>query len=107
MYICAEFQSDNELGRRVLAEYQAAVQKRGRLFLLADLNCELEENIRRMEHAERNKAAKYVHADDVKRWRPDRRLAKCEENSVRYEILDVGDSQPEQAAVRVLALLNP
>jgi hypothetical protein len=106
VYIFTEFQSDNELGRRVLAEYQAARQKGGSLLILVNLNCELEEHIRRMVHAERSQAAKDVHVDSVKRWRLDGRLAKCEGNSVRYEILDVGDLQPEQTAVQLLALLN-
>lgn len=106
IYIFTEFQSDNELGRSVLAEYQAAAQKRGSLFVQVNLVCGVEENIRRMEHEERSKAGKYVHVENLKKWRLVGRLAKCEGSSVRFEILDVGDLQPEQTAVQLLALLN-
>lgn len=105
-YIFTEFQSDNELGRSVLAEYQAAARRRGSLFVQVNLECGVEENVRRMQHEERSKAGKYVHVENLRKWRLSGQLAKCNGEFVRFEIIDVGELQPEQTATRLLALLD-
>ncbi len=47
-YIFTEFQSENELGRSVLKEHAALLGKRGRWFMLVNLDCgDLEEDGRR------------------------------------------------------------
>jgi hypothetical protein len=106
-YIFTEFQSDNKLGRGVLAEYRAAAEKRGSGFVQVNLDCELEENVRRMTDERRTSAGKYVHDDNLRKWRRDNRLAPCEGgNFVRMERIDVGKLQPEETAVWFKSILD-
>jgi hypothetical protein len=107
-YIFTEFQSDNTLGRAVLAEYRAAAAKRGSRFVQVNLECELSENMRRMTDERRRRAGKYVHVESLTKWRRENRLARCEAagDLVRMESLDVGEMQPEETARWLKSILD-
>jgi hypothetical protein len=107
-YISTEFQSDNTLGRAVLDEYRAAAAKRGSRFVQVNLECELSENMRRMTDERRRTAGKYVNVENLRRWRRDGRLARCEAAGelVRMERIDVGDMQPEETARWLKSILD-
>jgi hypothetical protein len=102
-----EFQNNNELGRGVLAEYRAAAERRGSRFIQVNLECDIEENARRMTDERRRSAGKYVHIDNLRKWRRENRLGVCEEGGfVRMESIDVGMVQPEETAKWLKAVLD-
>ncbi|KAJ5489930.1 hypothetical protein N7453_010755 [Penicillium expansum] len=96
-YIFTDFQTANEQGSSVCKEYAQAAEDRGCLLIPIVLDCDEDENIRRMTQLEREKHAKLMDVDLLKMLR---KGAPIFEFSNRKEFLkiDVTHKKPEEVA---------
>ncbi|KAJ5215628.1 uncharacterized protein N7498_002035 [Penicillium cinerascens] len=96
-YLFTDFQTTNEQGASVCAEYAQAAKDRGCLLIPIVLTCDEDENIKRMMQSERGKHAKLM---DVELLRMFRKGAPVFEFSDRKEFLeiDVTRLEPEEVA---------
>lgn len=94
-YLFTDFQTTNEQGASVCAEYAQAAKDRGCLLIPIILTCDEDENIKRMTQSEREKHAKLM---DVELLRTFRKGAPIFEFSDRNEFLeiDVTRLEPEE-----------
>jgi hypothetical protein len=110
VYIFTEFQSNNELGSTVLAEYADAARRCGRTFIQVNLECGVEENVRRMLSEERMNGSpgKLMDIETLRKWRERAKLGRCDskEGDVQFNSLEVGWMDAQQAAFKVLELLG-
>ncbi|CAG8904834.1 unnamed protein product [Penicillium egyptiacum] len=94
-YLFTDFQTTNEQGASVCAEYAQAAKDRGCLLIPIVLTCDEDENIRRMTQLEREKHAKLM---DTELLRMFRKGAPIFEFKDRKEFLkiDVTHLEPEE-----------
>jgi hypothetical protein len=94
-YLFTDFQTTNEQGASVCAEYAQAAKARGCLLIPIVLMCDEDENIRRMTQLEREKHAKLM---DIELLKIFRKGAPIFEFNDREEFLkiDVTHLQPEE-----------
>jgi hypothetical protein len=101
--IVLDFQSNNELGRSVPMEYEAAARESGRHFLPIYLICDIAENLRRVAGIDRAKSGtkKLTSCEVVRDIR-----SRCELFSFGYPDcfrIDVTHLLPIDAASKILA----
>ncbi|KXG54683.1 uncharacterized protein PGRI_078270 [Penicillium griseofulvum] len=94
-YLFTDFQTTNEQGASVCAEYVQAAKDRGCLLIPIVLTCDEDENVRRMTQLEREKHAKLM---DIELLKIFRKGAPIFEFNDREEFLkiDVTHLQPEE-----------
>ncbi len=71
VYIFTDFQSSDPVGSGVCAEYVAMTKTRGCRLVSIVLNCEEEENLRRLTSNNRHRTGKLIDGELVKRFRRD------------------------------------
>ncbi|KAF2020255.1 hypothetical protein BU24DRAFT_135955 [Aaosphaeria arxii CBS 175.79] len=96
--IFTDFQSNNDLGRDVAREYEAAALRAKRSFLPVYLECDVKENIRRVTSLERGSSAttKLLNPEILVDMRS--RCQLFHFDSVEGITFDVTDMGPEEAA---------
>ncbi|KAJ5382779.1 hypothetical protein N7517_000690 [Penicillium concentricum] len=95
-YLFTDFQTTNEQGVSVCAEYAQAAKDRGCLLIPIVLNCDEDENIKRMTQSEREKHAKLMDVELLKTFR----RGSVFEFSDRKEFLKINVThlEPEEVA---------
>ncbi|KAL9078331.1 MAG: hypothetical protein Q9157_002762 [Trypethelium eluteriae] len=104
--VFTDFQSNNELGRGVAREYEAAAQRSGRPFLPIYLECEVDENVRRVASAQRTNSGttKLLDSEVLKGIRVRCHLYRFDE--IKGISLDVSSIAPQEAAEALLEQIN-
>ncbi|PSN60060.1 hypothetical protein BS50DRAFT_656280 [Corynespora cassiicola Philippines] len=93
--ILTDFQSNNDLGRAVAAEYAEAAQRAGRLFLPIYLDCDIDENARRVASSQRKISG------TTKLWSAEVLADMRAIEGMGGITLDVTHMSPEEAAGRL------
>ncbi|KAF4505962.1 hypothetical protein G6O67_006094 [Ophiocordyceps sinensis] len=65
VFVFTDFQSDDDVGRAVMAEYRAMAARRGCTFVPVTVTCGKEENLRRLASSERSLHGKLTDAELV------------------------------------------
>lgn len=101
-----DFQSDNELGRNVAAEYKDAARRAGRPFIPIYLLCDLAENLERVMDPGRvnSGTTKLTDIDILKQLRSSCELARF--SQCHSLTLDSSNMPPLEAAAKLLAFVD-
>ncbi|MCJ1467681.1 hypothetical protein MMC07_006306 [Pseudocyphellaria aurata] len=97
LYIFTDFQSNDELGRSVVAEYASMAKLRNCAFIPIIISCTKEENLRRLESAERARRNKLTDTSVLSSMRSDCEVHRSEDEPYQM-VLNTTNFQPEDAA---------
>ncbi|KAJ6143332.1 hypothetical protein N7471_002785 [Penicillium samsonianum] len=96
-YLFTDFQTSNELGVSVCAEYAQAAKDRGCLLIPIVLTCDEDENIRRMTQSGREKHGKLMDVEILKMFRKGFPIFEFSDRKEFLKI-DVTHLEPEEVA---------
>ena len=96
-YLFTDFQTTNEQGASVCAEYAQAAKDRGCLLIPIVLTCDEDENIKRMTQSEREKHAKLTDVELLRMFRKGAPIFKFSDRKEFLEV-DVTRLEPEEVA---------
>jgi hypothetical protein len=96
-YLFTDFQTTNELGTGVCAEYAQAAKDRGCLLIPIVLTCDEDENIKRITQSGREKHAKLMDVELLRIFREGAPIFKLSDRKEFLEI-DVTCLEPEEVA---------
>ncbi|KAF3073165.1 hypothetical protein CFAM422_005126 [Trichoderma lentiforme] len=101
-YLFTDFQSSDEIGSAVCAEYLAAAQNRGCELISVVLSCDVDTNVERLTTDERRAHGKIVNAELLKKFRKGVEIHRFEDLGVKRFELDVSTLSAEEAAKHIL-----
>lgn len=101
-YLFTDFQSSDEIGTAVCAEYLAAAQNRGCELISIVLSCDMDTNVERLIADERRAHGKIVNVELLKKFREGVMIHRFEELGDKRLELDVSTLSAEEAAKQIL-----
>lgn len=101
-YLFTDFQSTDEIGSAVCAEYLAAAQNRGCELISIVLSCDVDTNLERLITDERHAHGKIVNAELLRKFREGVKIHRFEDLGVKSLELDVSTLSAEEAAKQIL-----
>ncbi|KAL7909511.1 hypothetical protein GGI35DRAFT_450111 [Trichoderma velutinum] len=101
-YLFTDFQSSDNIGSAVCAEYLAAAQKRGCELISVVLSCDVDTNVERLITDERRAHGKISSAELLKKFRQGVAIHRFENLGDKRLELDVSALSAEEAARQIL-----
>ncbi|KAI8721627.1 hypothetical protein NCS52_00304600 [Fusarium sp. LHS14.1] len=101
VFVFTDFQSDDDVGRAVMAEYRAMAARRGCTFVPVTLTCGKEENLRRLTSSERALRGKLTDAELVSHIRDNAVVHQSLKDPFQVE-LDLTELDADAAARMIL-----
>ncbi|KAJ5579503.1 uncharacterized protein N7459_005488 [Penicillium hispanicum] len=99
-YIFTDFQTDDELGTAVCAEYRCTAEARGAALVPIVLLCDEETNLQRVASSDRETYLKLTDVALVAQFRREKNVHRFSEHA-NYLELDVTTLSPAEAATRI------
>lgn len=100
VYVFTDFQSDDDVGRAVMAEYRAMAARRGCTFVPVTVTCGREENLRRLASSKRALHGKLTSAEVVSGIRANTVIHQSRRDLFGME-LDLTDLDADVAARKI------
>ncbi|RSM07915.1 hypothetical protein CDV31_008407 [Fusarium ambrosium] len=97
VFVFTDFQSNDDIGRAVMAEYRAMATRRGCTFVTITVTCSKEENLRRLASSERSLHGKLMDAELVAHIRDNDVIHQSPEDPFQME-LDLTELDADVAA---------
>ncbi|KAG5659852.1 hypothetical protein KAF25_002411 [Fusarium avenaceum] len=97
VFVFTDFQSDDDIGSAVMAEYRAMAARRGSAVIPIVVTCSKEENLRRLTSMERSQHEKLTNVELVARIRENSAIRQSPDDFFRME-LDVTELDEDAAA---------
>ncbi|KAH6954629.1 hypothetical protein HG530_010788 [Fusarium avenaceum] len=97
VFVFTDFQSDDDIGSAVMAEYRAMAARRGCAFIPIVVTCSKEENLRRLTSMGRSQHEKLTDVELVARIRDNSAIHQSPDDFFRME-LDVTELDEDTAA---------
>ncbi|RGP79773.1 aaa atpase family [Fusarium longipes] len=98
VFIFTDFQSNNEIGRGVIAEYCNMTERRGCTFVPVTVTCNKEENLRRLASTERTVHGKLTDATLVAHLRENAVVYQWSKDDPYHMELDITELNVDEAA---------